>query len=930
MIARVATALLFAFALFARPAAATPELQSGGKPFFVYGAAFFYERIPPSEWRRSLAAYKALGINTIDLYLIWNWHEIADGDFDFTGRTSPRRDLHTLFSLIHELGFKIIVRPGPVIRNEWRNGGYPEWLLEQPAYNMPLHDILEGRYPATATLQNTHSDDAAAEWMNNPVHLQYAGRWLRTVLREITPWSGDVLAIALDDDQGAYIDNQTWPAPHFAAYLKLLASIVHQAFSPRAALFINTYQMKVTASSPVWAWGNWYQSDAYAITEHDRAQLEFSTGLLQTQPHTPVMISEFQAGWLQGPDEIRPRAAAPSNTELALGTLLQMGAHGVINFPVQDSSYPAGWEAPFANSFYGWDAALSLQSSVQPRYAPTARIGRWIASYGTLLAQTHRIADAAILWYPSAYVPASLSNDDFYQASAHVIAAQSWCRANGLRCDLVDPRFADDATLRTYPVLLLPAAPISARLDPTIEARLQALPSVKRVDFGGPPQALSKLAHPERRDLAFLQSQGPHPFGFVIATNYSDRELLRKNLRLPFFNVQLARLGVAPRSAAIFPVHLPLKLFNAHFARGDELLSSDCNVPELSDDLAGGAYARVEPLRGGNCTLTFVLRGRRRVYTTGHAHYIVIGANNGAIAAADVHFPPEPHQLYDGNHDVPLRGDQFIRGGLGQRLGANSATATIADLYREGTNAVILENDLVRLIVAPGAGSRAFVFQDKHSWRNIFTSIGSLRDTMGVEPPISPRDYIGKYTHQFPAGTFNRPYTATILESGMHASVKLSYNARDFGAFGAHFERTITLEPHSRTFAIEHEGDFPNDPATESTVLVNTLAVGDDGDAPATTVVLSAGTMQPFVPGHTLTFALASGAMAMYSTHTHALAVVAWPNTSVSLASLEMRPGFGIMRLGHTGNVAQRVRFGMYYADNVRAAQAILQTATGR
>jgi hypothetical protein len=52
---------------------------------------------------------------------------------------------------------------------------------------------------------------------------------------------------------------------------------------PREPVFINTYQMKVTASSPVWAMGNWYQSDAYAIGEHDRAQLEFSTGLLQTR-----------------------------------------------------------------------------------------------------------------------------------------------------------------------------------------------------------------------------------------------------------------------------------------------------------------------------------------------------------------------------------------------------------------------------------------------------------------------------------------------------------------------------------------------------------------------------------------------------------------------------------------------------------------------
>jgi hypothetical protein len=40
----------------------------------------------------------------------------------------------------------------------------------RPEYGMPLHDLLEGRYPPTATLQNAHSDDAAAEWMRNATH----------------------------------------------------------------------------------------------------------------------------------------------------------------------------------------------------------------------------------------------------------------------------------------------------------------------------------------------------------------------------------------------------------------------------------------------------------------------------------------------------------------------------------------------------------------------------------------------------------------------------------------------------------------------------------------------------------------------------------------------------------------------------------------
>ncbi|HEY2554381.1 MAG TPA: amino acid permease, partial [Candidatus Cybelea sp.] len=223
-----------------------PVFMVDRKPFFVYGAAFFYERLPRDQWRASLLQLRALGINTIDLYVMWNWHEPADGEFDFTGKTNPRRDLRRVLQLVRELGFYAIVRPGPVIRNEWRNGGYPAWLLARPEYGMPQHDLLEGRYPPIATLQNAHSDDAAAAWLANATHMRYTKRWLTHALEAIAPFADRVIAIQLDDDQGAYIDNQTWPAPHLQRYLRALASMVRQVAGRDVTLFINTYEMKVT------------------------------------------------------------------------------------------------------------------------------------------------------------------------------------------------------------------------------------------------------------------------------------------------------------------------------------------------------------------------------------------------------------------------------------------------------------------------------------------------------------------------------------------------------------------------------------------------------------------------------------------------------------------------------------------------------------
>ena len=536
-----------------------PVFTVDGKPFFVYGAAFFYERVPRSQWAASLAQYRALGINTIDLYVMWNWHEVRNGRFDFTGSSNPRRDLIGLLRLIDRTGFKIVLRPGPVIRNEWRNGGYPAWLLKRPEYNMPLRDVLEGRYPATATLQNQHSDDAAAEWMRNATHMRYAARWLKHVLSAVSPWRQDVIAIALDDDQGAYLDNQTWPAPNFHRYLAYLASTVRGSVGSRVPLFINTYEMKVTASAPVWAWGNWYQSDAYSIGEHDRAQLEFSTGLIATQPHLPVMMSEFQAGWLQGADEAWPRPADPSNTTLALHTLLQQGMHGIVIFPVQDTFDPAGWEAPWANAFYSWDAALSVQLTPQGRWLPTRRFGELVRSFGPLLAQMHVKADAAIAYTASAYDPASLNKDDFFSIAANTMSAQRDCRAKHITCTLIDLRFAPADDLNRYRAIIVPPGPARLTFDSAIAQKLSAYRAA-----GGQVVASAgdaSIARPAAGGIpnAVLLVDPTEHFGFLSIVNYASvpQPVAATPLSAGNLRAVVPALLVPARDAALIPITLP-------------------------------------------------------------------------------------------------------------------------------------------------------------------------------------------------------------------------------------------------------------------------------------------------------------------------------------------------------------------------------------
>ena len=55
------------------------------KPFIVKAAEVHYPRIPRPYWEHRIKMCKALGMNTLCLYVFWNIHEQEEGKFDFTG-----------------------------------------------------------------------------------------------------------------------------------------------------------------------------------------------------------------------------------------------------------------------------------------------------------------------------------------------------------------------------------------------------------------------------------------------------------------------------------------------------------------------------------------------------------------------------------------------------------------------------------------------------------------------------------------------------------------------------------------------------------------------------------------------------------------------------------------------------------------------------
>ncbi len=97
-----------------------------GQPFFPVMGEFHYSRYPAAEWENEILKMKAGGINIVSCYIIWYHHEEIKGVFDFAGN----KDLRQFVQLCAKHGMYVWVRIGPWDHAEVRNGGIPDWVLQ--------------------------------------------------------------------------------------------------------------------------------------------------------------------------------------------------------------------------------------------------------------------------------------------------------------------------------------------------------------------------------------------------------------------------------------------------------------------------------------------------------------------------------------------------------------------------------------------------------------------------------------------------------------------------------------------------------------------------------------------------------------------------------------------------------------------------------
>lgn len=474
-----------------------PELHVDGRPFFVHAAEFSYDRIPRDLWSQSLDHYRELGINTIDLRIPWNWHEPREGELDFDGHTNPRRDLRGLLAMIAQKGLRLIARPGPTIGDEWKNGGYPDWLLERADYQMPGADRLTGLYPPAEREERVDAGTGAREWLANATHMRYATEWLGAVAHELAPYSstktvhvtpepgsdsragekptsGPLLFVMLDDS--AALSAARSDAPAYFQYIQdLRAALTMEGIEAQFAITTthaeNGFARSATDSA-IGITGEWFlkptddsqsadqPNSRLRVGDSDAQTLALLAQSLRLQSDFPALLANFQAGWFTPADDADPAPSSPDNTLLSSRWLMAQGVAGLEYSPLQDGLSPPGYQNAMANREFRWDAALKINGEKQPRARSVERNSQLLDMWGEFLASSHPRAGIGLVDWRGGISQLEGDSREAAESSAGTLPeilrpVERLGLLAGLPMELVDPADQPADLLLRDPVLLL-------------------------------------------------------------------------------------------------------------------------------------------------------------------------------------------------------------------------------------------------------------------------------------------------------------------------------------------------------------------------------------------------------------------------------------------------------------------------------------------
>ncbi|XP_029460836.1 beta-galactosidase-like [Rhinatrema bivittatum] len=299
--------------------------RKDGERFRYVSGSIHYFRVPPQYWKDRLLKMYMTGLNAIQVYVPWNFHEPQPGVYNFEGD----RDIAAFLDVAADIGLLVILRPGPYICAEWDMGGLPAWLLQNR--NIVLRS-------------------------SDPAYLSAVASWLSQLLPKMEPRlyqnGGNIISVQVENEYGSY----------FACdydYLRNLYKLFRSFLGDQVVLFTtdgnSDKELKCGTLQGLYATVDF--GPVSNVTQAFAAQRRF-------EAKGPLVNSEYYTGWL---DYWGSNHSTSSTEKVAQGLydMLKIGANvnmymfeGGTNFGYWSGADYKNKYLPVTTS-YDYDAPLS-------------------------------------------------------------------------------------------------------------------------------------------------------------------------------------------------------------------------------------------------------------------------------------------------------------------------------------------------------------------------------------------------------------------------------------------------------------------------------------------------------------------------------------------------------------------------------------------
>ncbi len=317
-----------------------------GRRVWLASGTIHYFRVPHQLWRDRLIKAKRAGLNCVETYVAWNFHESREGEWDFRGD----KNLREFIVQAGELGLYVILRPGPYICAEWDFGGLPSWLVTKSGITYR---------------------------MANAAYLHYAGKYLGKVLPRLVDLQvtrGGNIILIQNENEYCYTTS-----PDRLNYFQ----------------FISQLFRKVGFDIPIITCNDLTEPripDTIECYNGYSGSVQFLKRLRTLQPDAPMLATEFWPGWFDywgGQHQVKDAREVARLALEILGCGCQVNYymwHGGTNFAFWGSRLTAG-DNTWQTTSYDYDAPLAEGGGLTEKYYLTKLVNMLAKHFGHIIAQ---------------------------------------------------------------------------------------------------------------------------------------------------------------------------------------------------------------------------------------------------------------------------------------------------------------------------------------------------------------------------------------------------------------------------------------------------------------------------------------------------------------------------------------------------------------